>query len=104
MDFIFIVQQKMSQLSHQVQNCHPIITCGLFTFDWTLLFTVSKKAVMVGFPKSPMKSVTDCNRRSIFVVICVFQAYDNNLGSLEKQSQTIYLYPNFEFTFIDSFS
>lgn len=32
----------MSQLSQQIQNYHPIVTCGFFTFDWTLLFTVNK--------------------------------------------------------------
>lgn len=32
----------MSQLSQQIQNYHPIVTCGFFTFDWTLLFAVNK--------------------------------------------------------------
>lgn len=24
----------------QIQNYHPIASCGLFVFDWTILFTV----------------------------------------------------------------
>lgn len=30
----------MNQLSQQVQHRYPIPTCGLFVFDWTVLFTV----------------------------------------------------------------
>lgn len=32
---------QLTQLSLQIQNHHPIASCGLFEFDWTLLFTVS---------------------------------------------------------------
>lgn len=41
--FMFFLQLQMSQLSQQVQSYHPIVTCGLFSFDWTLLFMVSEQ-------------------------------------------------------------
>lgn len=32
---------KLFQLAQQTEHRHPIISCGLFTFDWGLLFNVS---------------------------------------------------------------
>lgn len=33
---------QLTQLSIQVADRHPIATCGLFLFDWTLVFTVKE--------------------------------------------------------------
>lgn len=33
-------QFQLAQLSLQIQHHHPMVTCGLFVFDWPLLFTV----------------------------------------------------------------
>lgn len=31
---------KLFQLGQQTEHRHPIVSCGLFVFDWTLLFNV----------------------------------------------------------------
>lgn len=37
------VNLMLIHLSKQVQSRHPVASCGLFTFDWTVLFTVRMK-------------------------------------------------------------
>lgn len=43
--FVFSVffSMKLLGLSLQTKHQRPIATCGLFTFDWTLLFNVGSK-------------------------------------------------------------
>lgn len=36
----FAIRIQLGQLSQQTQTRYPIVSCGFFLFDWTLLFNV----------------------------------------------------------------
>lgn len=56
MNFVFF-SSKLIHLSKQVQNRYPIATCGLFVFDWTVLFTVRNLAENLKTPNPNQCSV-----------------------------------------------
>lgn len=69
----------MSQLSQQIQNYHPIVTCGFFTFDWTLLFTVNKHLRLSDCLKRLSRLISDSIFFNIFtpcmqyvMIMCMF--------------------------------
>lgn len=37
---IFLISVQLGQLSQQTQSRYPIVSCGLFSFDWPLLSNV----------------------------------------------------------------
>lgn len=40
-NLIVFISKQLTQMSQQIIHRHPIATCGLFVFDWTLFYTVS---------------------------------------------------------------
>lgn len=45
--FLYFSFKQLDQLSQQIAHRYPIVSCKLFTFDWSLIFNVWSKCVLI---------------------------------------------------------